>query len=246
MKSQEWLAVMLGSSRAATQKRSYFESQELQECLGSACRGCLRSACSYIESMVTRAHLGNWLGKESWVKVCCVTIWWDVWPMHPHHNTELWAKGQMWKSWPWKNDLPIHSGLEIRQWFAVTQGFRGSSDGKESACNAGDPDSIPGLWRSPGEGNGNPLQYSCLENSVDRPWDCKKSDTTKQLTHTQPPKFLDAGHPLQPCEHPHLSDQDLETRFHWSQQLPSLLLTRPMYGKGCADLVSLAGTVSLD
>ena len=40
--------------------------------------------------------------------------------------------------------------------------------GKESACNAGDPGSTPGLGRSPGEGNGNPLQYSCLENSMDR------------------------------------------------------------------------------
>ena len=40
--------------------------------------------------------------------------------------------------------------------------------GKETSCNAGDPDSIPGLERSPGEGNGNPLQYSCLENSMDR------------------------------------------------------------------------------
>ena len=39
--------------------------------------------------------------------------------------------------------------------------------GEESACNAGDPDSIPGLGRSPLEENGNPLQYSCLENSVD-------------------------------------------------------------------------------
>ena len=44
-------------------------------------------------------------------------------------------------------------------------GFPGGSDGKVSACNVGDPDSIPGLVRSPGEGNGNPLQYSCLENS---------------------------------------------------------------------------------
>ena len=44
----------------------------------------------------------------------------------------------------------------------------GSSDGKESAYNAGDLCSIPGLGRSPGEGNGNPLQYSCLENSMDR------------------------------------------------------------------------------
>ena len=41
-------------------------------------------------------------------------------------------------------------------------------DGKVSAYNAGDPGSIPGSGRSPGEGNGNPLQYSCLENSMDR------------------------------------------------------------------------------
>ena len=44
----------------------------------------------------------------------------------------------------------------------------GSSDGKASAYNAGDPGSIPGLGRSPGGGNGNPLQYSCLENPMDR------------------------------------------------------------------------------
>ena len=43
-----------------------------------------------------------------------------------------------------------------------------STDGKESACNAGDTGSIPGLGRSPGEGNGNPLQYSYLENPMDR------------------------------------------------------------------------------
>ena len=43
----------------------------------------------------------------------------------------------------------------------------GGSDGKASACNAGDPGSIPGLGRSPGEGNGNPLQYPCLENPMD-------------------------------------------------------------------------------
>ena len=45
-------------------------------------------------------------------------------------------------------------------------GLPGGSDGKESACNVGDLCSIPGLGRSSGEGNGNPLQYSCLEN----PW----------------------------------------------------------------------------
>ena len=48
----------------------------------------------------------------------------------------------------------------------IYKGFPGGSDGKESACNTGDPDLIPGLERSPREGHGNLLQYSCLEN----PW----------------------------------------------------------------------------
>ena len=47
-------------------------------------------------------------------------------------------------------------------------GFPGGSEDKVSACNAGDPGSIPGLGRSPGEGIGNPLQYSCPENPMDR------------------------------------------------------------------------------
>ena len=46
--------------------------------------------------------------------------------------------------------------------------FCGSSDGKESACNAGDQGLIPGLGRSPGEANGNPLYFSCLQNSMDK------------------------------------------------------------------------------
>ena len=46
-------------------------------------------------------------------------------------------------------------------------GFPGGSDGKASACNVGDPSLIPGLGRSSGERNGTPLQYSCLENSMD-------------------------------------------------------------------------------
>ena len=46
--------------------------------------------------------------------------------------------------------------------------FPCGSDSKESACNAGDPDLIPGMGRSPGERNDNPLQYSCLENSMGR------------------------------------------------------------------------------
>ena len=63
-----------------------------------------------------------------------------------------------------------------------------AQDNKESAYNAGDPDLIPGLGRSSGEGNGNPLQYSCLENLMDggafvgyNPWGRKESDTTERL-----------------------------------------------------------------
>ena len=52
--------------------------------------------------------------------------------------------------------------------FFLDLGFSSGSNGKESACNVGDPGLIPGSGRSPGEGNGNPLQYSCLENPMDR------------------------------------------------------------------------------
>ena len=63
-------------------------------------------------------------------------------------------------------------------------GFPVSSVGKESTCNTGDLGLIPGSGRSPGEENGNPLQYSCLENSMDRgysPWGHKETDMTEQL-----------------------------------------------------------------
>ena len=53
-------------------------------------------------------------------------------------------------------------------WFWGTTYFPGGSDGKASACKAGDPGSIPGSGKSPGEGNGSPLQYSCLGNRIDR------------------------------------------------------------------------------
>ena len=58
------------------------------------------------------------------------------------------------------------------------------SDGEESACNAGDLGLIPGLGKSPGEGDGNPLQYSGLENSTDRGawWAISESDMTERLT----------------------------------------------------------------
>ena len=72
-------------------------------------------------------------------------------------------------------------------------GFPGGPSGKEPTCNAGDVGLIPGSGRSPGEGNGSLLQYSCLENPMDRgawwansPWGLKESDTTEQLsTHAK-------------------------------------------------------------
>ena len=62
-------------------------------------------------------------------------------------------------------------------------GFTGGSEGKESACNAGDLGSIPGLGRFPGEGNSYPLQYSVLENSIDRgAWQATVHGATKSWT----------------------------------------------------------------
>ena len=58
--------------------------------------------------------------------------------------------------------------MKIDNNFYLAEGFPDGSDGKESACNVGDQGLIPGLGRSPGVGNGNPLQYSCLENPMDR------------------------------------------------------------------------------
>ena len=68
----------------------------------------------------------------------------------------------------------------------MSRGFPGDPDGKESACNAGDPCSVPGLGRSPGEGNGNPFQYSCLGELHGQrslvgysSWDRKELDITE-------------------------------------------------------------------
>ena len=81
-----------------------------------------------------------------------------------------------------------------QEWICRMIGFPGGSDGKASACSAGHPGSIPGLGRSPGEGHGNQLQYSCLENSMDweapqslvgySPGGHKESDTTERLHFT--------------------------------------------------------------
>ena len=64
-------------------------------------------------------------------------------------------------------NLYADSTLLLSKYAFQIKGFPGGSEGQASACNAGDPGSIPGSGRSPGEGNGNPFQHSCLENPMD-------------------------------------------------------------------------------
>ena len=61
---------------------------------------------------------------------------------------------------------PVHTFPQFRE--CGLNGFPGGSGGKESASSAGDTGSIPGFGRFPGEGHGNPLQYSCLKNPMDK------------------------------------------------------------------------------
>ena len=68
---------------------------------------------------------------------------------------------------PWSEKIP-HTMEQRSPTCHKKEGFPGGSVGKEPACNARDPDSVPGLERSLGGGNGNPLKYSCLENPMDR------------------------------------------------------------------------------
>ena len=102
-------------------------------------------------------------------------------PLTPNHDLPAKRAGTSWGPQP-----PKAADLRTT-WFSV---FLGGSDGKESACNARDTSSILGSGRSPGEGNGNPLQYSCQENSMDRgawqapycSWGCKELHVTAWLT----------------------------------------------------------------
>ena len=102
---------------------------------------------------------------------------WDGWMASPTHW--IWV-GVNSGSWWWTGRPGVLQSMGSQRvrhdWAAVlswtedgcTLGFPGGSDGKESACSAEEPGSIPGSGRSSGEGNSNPLQYCCLENSMDR------------------------------------------------------------------------------
>ena len=87
--------------------------------------------------------------------------------MCPMTLGEGWGEGGgRWRRYRKAAVLCFQNLIYERVWFS--RGFPGGSDDKESACSEGDLGSIPGLGRSPGGGHGNPLQYSCLENLMDR------------------------------------------------------------------------------
>ena len=94
---------------------------------------------------------------------------------------------------------PFHAQIfyttEINHLF-IQRGFPDGSDGKESACNAGELSSIPKLGRSPGGVNGNPLKYSCLENPMDRgAWQATVHGVTKSWTLLSDFHFIQRGFP---------------------------------------------------
>ena len=101
------------------------------------------------------------------------------------HRVIIWSRNSISSRENWKH-MFTQKLIFIAALFIIAKKF--SSDGKESVCNAGDLGSIPVLGRSSGEGNGYPLQYSCLENPHGQrslagysPWGHKESDMTERL-----------------------------------------------------------------
>ena len=89
-----------------------------------------------------------------------------------HSTLVHWDDPEGWDGEGGRRDFGSRGHMYTRGWFMSMDGKNHrlpcSSNSKESACDVGDQGSIPGLWSFSGEGNGNPLQYSCLENSMDR------------------------------------------------------------------------------
>ena len=118
--------------------RGYFRQRY---CSVQHCNGRYTTLHIWQSLQNVRGFPGSSAGKKSTCN--CRNPWFDSWV----------------RKFPWRRDrLPTPAFL----------GFPGGPAGKESTCNVGDLGSIPGLGRSPGGGHGNPLQYSCLENSMDR------------------------------------------------------------------------------
>ena len=117
-------------------------------------------------------------------------------PHFPNYTEKIEWKNTTWQnkllnkgSYSFTNDDNLRCHLKTNLFL---MGFPGGSDGKESACNEGDLSLIPGSGGSPWEGNGYPLHYSCLENSMDRerslagysPWGCRVGHDWETNTST--------------------------------------------------------------
>ena len=127
---------------------------------------------------------------------------------------QKWSEIQDGKRWGWKDEFVLNCKdlyteyigvwyLSARpcfsKWSHATpeMDFPGGSDGKEYACNVGNLSSIPRSGRSPGEGNGNSLQYSCLENSMDRgAWWARVHGVTQSQTQLKQPSTHLRGYPV--------------------------------------------------
>ena len=138
-------------------------------------------------------HLFVWLGNSGAFSICVFTAFINFWKFSSVLSSGIFFSFVLHLLSSWDNytyvryfHLPspfflflkfcasfwiffsVSSFSSLTFYLSVSMGFPGVSDDKESACNAGDPGLIPGSVRSPGEGNGNPLQYFCLENFMDR------------------------------------------------------------------------------
>ena len=124
----------------------------------------------------------------------------------------------------WNSHLP-HWGKILLLVCLRLLNFPGGSEGKESACNAGDSGSIPGLWRSPREGTGYPLQHSYLENSLDiGAWQTTVHGVTKGQTQ------LSNIHFTLPCLNTEIPKIIAPQSYaNWDTQLPYALYSDPLW-----------------
>ena len=115
-----------------------------------------------------------------------------LWPtklLCPGRNTGVSSYALLHGIFPTRGVNPCLTSPALAGRFFTAGGFHGGSVGKEPTCNAGDLGSIPGLGRSSGEGNGYPLQYAGLENSMD----CVVHGVSKRLSDFHFPFFTDGA-----------------------------------------------------
>ena len=169
--------------------------------LAAAAAGVIKSIFLISESLFRNLNISNWISVwvESWLLFISAAKTHssiisslhyhfsppDTYLLHdlsPEVHAELWVG----VTFVWSQ---IHCAAylcETHPWHLfIYKGFPSGSVGKESACNAGDLGSIPGSGRSPGEGNGNLLQYSCLENSMDEERDRLQSMELQSQTQQE-------------------------------------------------------------